>query len=74
MPSDYGIEKNLAVRPHLLFVQAVGRGEVREHWQSEPFFSAESGWRSYGQPPLIMRFFSAGLHCDLCDSKAEKVD
>ena len=38
------------------------------------FLGAESGWRSYGQPPLFMRCFSAGPQCDLRDLKAERVD
>ena len=38
------------------------------------FFGAESGWRSYRRSLLLMRYFSAGPHCDLRDSKAEKVD
>ena len=45
MQSDYGIEKNLAFRPHLLFVQAecaMGRGEVIEYWLAGLLFWARS--------------------------------
>ena len=52
----------------------MGRGEVIEHLLSDLFFGAESGCGIYEQSPLVIRCFSAGLHGDLRDSKAEKVD
>ena len=53
----------------------MGRGEVIEHLLSDLFFfGAESGWGSHEQSALVIRCFSADLHCDLRDSKAEKVD
>ena len=58
MQSDYGIEKNLAFRPHLLCVQAHctlwGRGEVIEHWLAGlPFWARSLAGDLTGSRPCL---------------------
>ena len=55
-------------------IVGVGHGEVMEHWLRDQLFWARSlAGGLTGTRPCLCDVFSAGLHCDLRDSEAEKV-